>query len=187
MDEKRFRFDLFIACCALLLSAIAAGASAYQTYVINQQYQASIWPYLGFSFSSGDKALSLTVKNYGLGPALIRYYVVTRNGKPINSLSDYVARHEHHGESADVSVDTIGDGTIIPASESVPLVSVQGAGLVKGILADQASLDVSICYCSLLGRCWMKTVQDPLNQPRDVRVCPLQTTPRIRGFGSPAP
>jgi hypothetical protein len=114
MDEKRFRFDLFIALCALLVSSVAAGASAYQTYVISQQYQASIWPYLGFSFSSGTKNLQITLKNYGLGPALVRYVSLTKDGKEVPSFSsrsplhagsgvrgrqfhDHRARHDHTG------------------------------------------------------------------------------------------
>ena len=124
MDEKRFRFDLFIALCALLVSSVAAGASAYQTYVINQQYQASIWPYIGYSFSSGTKHVSITIKNYGLGPALIRYFEITKDGKPLPSFSDYVIPYELPHEGANINSVTIGQGTIMPAGDSFALVDV---------------------------------------------------------------
>lgn len=197
MDEKRFRFDLFIALCALLVSSIAAGASAYQTYVINQQYQASIWPYIGYSFSSGPKHVSIEIKNYGLGPALVRYFEITKNGKPVPSFSDYVIPYEHRGESANVSSVTIGQGTIIPAGESFSLVDVtlpdklaKGAiaytpDLTTRLLKQQRSLDVQICYCSLLGRCWLRDIKDPADEPHDIRFCPLPRLPRRQMFGSP--
>lgn len=193
MDEKRFRFDLFIALCALLVSSVAAGASAYQTYVINQQYQASIWPYLGFSFSSGGNHLNITLKNYGLGPALVRYYEITKDGKSVPSFSDFIAPYERLAEGA-VSSVTIGQGSIIPAGESVALVDVsvpdkpsgnKGPNLTSTLLAHQKSLDVSICYCSLLGRCWMREIRDSTDEPHDVRACPLPTRPRAQMFGSP--
>ena len=83
MDEKRLRFDLVIALCALLISGVAAAASAYQTYVIRQQYSATVWPYLTFISTSSATFFWLRVNNAGIGPALIRSAVVSRDGKPI--------------------------------------------------------------------------------------------------------
>jgi hypothetical protein len=192
MDEKRFRFDLFIALCALLVSGIAAGASAYQTYVINQQYQASVWPYLRFSFSSDEKQLSLSVKNYGLGPALIHTFEITKDGKPIASLSPYVVGLERPKERGEESFETMGQGSVLPASETASLVTVsKSPSVVRGLLAHQESIDISICYCSLLGRCWLVHMQDSASEPRDVRSCPLPRIAQPRLFGiqpsSPAP
>jgi hypothetical protein len=184
MDEKRFRFDLFIALCALLVSGIAAGASAYQTYVINQQYQASVWPYLRFSFSSGDAELTLAVENYGLGPALIRSFEITKDGKPVTSLEPYVIALETANEHATVATEELGPGSVLPAAETAPLLSVKnGPRMVKALLAHQASLDVLICYCSLLGRCWLQDMQDSSVQPRDVTFCPLPRVAQPRMFG----
>jgi hypothetical protein len=192
MNEKRFRFDLFIGLCALLVSCVAAAASAYQTYVINQQYQASVWPYLRFSFSSDDQQLSLTVKNYGLGPALIRSFEITLNGKPVASLSPYVVSLESPKERGSVGFEVMGQGSVLPASETAPLMTVaKNPTVVRALLARQGAIDISICYCSLLGRCWMQRMQDSSSEPRDVRYCPLPriAQPRMFGIqpGSPAP
>jgi hypothetical protein len=184
MDEKRFRFDLFIALCALLVSAIAAGASAYQTYVINQQYQASVWPYLRFSFSSDEQQLSLTVKNYGLGPALIRTFEITKDGKPISSLEPYVVGLESPKEHSSESFEVMGQGSVLPAAEEAPLLTVsKSPTVVRALLAHESSIDISICYCSLLGRCWMQRMQDSSSEPRDVRYCPLPRLAAPRMFG----
>jgi hypothetical protein len=63
---------------------VAAGASAYQTYVIRKQFSATVWPYLTFiTSSSADKYFELDVSNPGIGPALIMNAVVTRDGKRV--------------------------------------------------------------------------------------------------------
>jgi hypothetical protein len=185
MDEKRFRFDLFIALCALLVSSVAAGASAYQTYVINQQYQASIWPYLGFSLASSPKRVALTVHNYGLGPSLIRTFDVRLNGKPVPTFNEAIAPYMNpHKGDADTNVSTLGDGSIISAGETAALVSVDNPDIVKRIMAHPTSIDLTICYCSLLGRCWIKSLQDPSAQPHDIGVCPLPALPKTRLYQS---
>src|SRR5579864_7614293 len=90
MDEKRFRFDLFIALCALLISSVAAAASVYQTRVIGEQtsiisrqLSASTWPYLSFVSSYSRKYVELDLRNDGLGPAIIRAVTITTDGKPV--------------------------------------------------------------------------------------------------------
>src|SRR5438270_2374307 len=87
MNEKRFRFDLFIAVTALLVSTIAAAASVYQTHVIaqqtaiiNEQFGATTWPYLGFTSTYSPGEISLELKNVGLGPAILRNVDITRDG-----------------------------------------------------------------------------------------------------------
>ncbi len=84
VNEKAFRLDLTVAVAALLISGVAAGASAYQTYVIRKQFSATVWPYLTYiTSSSPDKFFELDISNAGIGPALIFNAVVTRDGKPI--------------------------------------------------------------------------------------------------------
>jgi len=192
MDEKRFRFDLFIALCALLISSVAAGASAYQTYVIRQQYSATVWPYLTFiTSSSTDKYLELDVSNAGIGPALIRSAVVTRDGKPIDVASSPTEQPalsiaigpERAGAKADESkagvhpkgdltVSSIVRGDVIPAGSRLELLRVEGTFLVRRVLAGARRVDVKLCYCSLLGTCWVKRLRDPSVEPHPVTGCP---------------
>src|SRR5579872_4313050 len=92
MDEGRFRFDLYVAVLALAISGVAAFASAYQTYVIRQQFSATVWPYLTFTTrSSTDNYFELDLGNAGIGPALIRTASVTRDGKAIDVASNPTA------------------------------------------------------------------------------------------------
>lgn len=192
MDEKRFRFDLVVALSALLISGVAAGASAYQTYVIRQQYSATVWPYLNFITStSTNKSLSLSVNNAGIGPALVRTALITRDGKPIvlstnpetspallvaiaperaAANADERKAREHGSES--LTVSSIVRGDVIPAGQTLQLLRIEGTFLMRHVFADYRHIDLQICYCSLLGNCWTKRLWDPAVEPHAVAGCP---------------
>jgi hypothetical protein len=190
MDEKRFRFDLLIALSALIISAVAAGASAYQTYVIRQQYSATVWPYLTFiTSSSPDKFVEVDVSNAGIGPALIRSATVTRDGRPIRSVATMTSRPalsiaidpERIAANADeartrqrsnLTISSVNRGDVIPAGSKLQLLRADGTFLARRLLADAGRIDVQICYCSLLGTCWVKRLWDPSVEPHAVAACP---------------
>jgi hypothetical protein len=191
MDEKRFRIDLFIALFALVISSVAAGASAYQTYVIRQQFSATVWPFLTFVTSTqADAFAELDLNNAGIGPALIRSAVVTRDGKTVNAPPDRrvtaleVAiepdvtgagidekRSGVHGKES-MTMSSILRGDVIPAGGSVRLLRVDGKFFARRIVADARHVDITICYCSLLGTCWLKRLWDPSVEPHTVSSCP---------------
>lgn len=192
MDEKRFRIDLYVALLALAISGIAASASAYQTYVIRQQFSATVWPYLTFTTrSSTDRYFELDVGNAGIGPALIRNAVVSRDGKPIDVASNPTsspalavalkadqdeAKHDavvarSHG-SLNTTVSSIVRGDVLPAGSTLQLFRADGKFLARRIIADVRHIDLQICYCSLLGNCWTKRLWDPSAEPHAVGSCP---------------
>lgn len=192
MDEKRFRFDLLVALGALLISGVAAASSAYQTYVIRKQFSATVWPYLTFiTSSSRDKFFELDVSNPGIGPALIFDSVVTRDGKTITrpvgptivpAIGAAVApeRAEAAADSTksgthgtiDITASTIVAGDVVPAGSKLELLRVDGRFIARRVIAGVRRIDVTLCYCSLLGDCWTKRLWDSAVKPRPVAGCP---------------
>jgi hypothetical protein len=192
VDEKRFRFDLLVALGALLISGVAAASSAYQTYVIRKQFSATVWPYLTFiTSSSKDKFFELDVSNPGIGPALILNSVVTRDGKTLSrpvgptiepvlgaaigperaAAADDAAKSGTHG-STNITTSTIVAGDVVPAGAKLQLVRVEGKYIARRVIADVRRIDVTLCYCSLLGDCWTKRLWDSAVKPRPVAGCP---------------
>lgn len=185
------QLESLIAVCALLVATIAAAAAAYQTYVINEQFSATVWPYLSFDANNdtGNSSYSLGLRNVGLGPAIIRSTTVTLNERPVgpgstgNAIETAIDRAVQSAVAAEVrrhqrglmhaSTSSLGAGDVIPAGSSVTLMRVQGPDVYKNVMALQPHVDVSLCYCSVLGRCWTRRLKDPVPEPRDVRVCPL--------------
>ena len=195
MNEKRFRPDVIIAVCALFISAIAAAASVYQTRVIgrqteilNQQFGATTWPYLTFSASYAPGDLQLELRNDGLGPAILRDVSITRDGREVppgashSSLNTALLpeirasiaesnSHKPHG-SITTSISSLASGDVIPAGQKINLVHAQGAIVVRHFVSAQPHLGIRVCYCSLLGRCWLKKYDAAGTPPHEVGSCP---------------
>jgi len=192
VDEKRFRFDLFVAALALVISGIAAGSSAYQTYVIRKQFSATVWPYISFvTTSSADRYFELDVSNAGIGPALILDSTITRDGKVVagggtpipepaieaaidperaEARADELKAHEHGGEN--MTASSILPGDVVPAGQKLEVLRVEGKFLTHRTMGIARRVDLTLCYCSLLGDCWTKRLWDPALQPHPIRSCP---------------
>lgn len=183
--------ESMMAICALLVAAIAAAAAAYQTYVINTQFSVTVWPYLSFD-TSNDKSngtFALAVRNVGLGPAIMRDTTVTVDGKVMGpgttgnplytaiesavrqSEADEIRLHAHG--QVRITASSLDRGDVLPAGSSLTLLRVQGPHLFERVQALRPHVDLSLCYCSILGRCWTRRLKDTTPEPRDVRVCPL--------------
>jgi hypothetical protein len=178
MQDKAIRFDVAVAACALAISAIASAASVYQTHVIAEQFSATVWPYVSFVVSEDPTHLSVVMRNDGLGPALIRNVVITDGGKRVPSLDAIVQPllaplKEPHGTTMQSSTSSIEVGDVLPANQHITLIEVSGAPIVRSLIAAAPHLNLSICYCSLLGRCWIKQFDDPSGDPKDVSACPV--------------
>jgi len=175
---RALRYDTIIAVSALLISAITSASVVYQSHVISQQFSATVWPYLSFETTRDASHLSVNLRNAGVGPALIRTADFTLDGKRIPSLSVVVdpivrqAIRAHSGGVKRTLVSTIEPGDVIPANQHVALVQVEGAQATQALLAHAPRLNLSVCYCSLLGRCWVEQFKDSSAEPRDVRDCP---------------
>lgn len=181
MQDKGLRYDTVIAVSALLISAITAAAVVYQTHVIAQQFSATVWPYLSFDSTRDASHLSLALRNDGVGPALIRRVEFRLNGKRIPDLNAIVTPIVQQSVRASVrprrrgvmrtTVASLEVGDVIPASQHVTLVDVSGSDLTKALVAQAPRFNLTVCYCSLLGRCWVKQFQDRSAEPHDVHDC----------------
>jgi hypothetical protein len=118
------------------------------------------------------------MRNDGLGPALIRSVAYTVDGKPVASLNAIVdpmvaKLKSSRAQGIDTSVSSVESGDVLPANQRIALVQVDGTPIVQALLAESSHLNLSICYCSLLGRCWTKQFDEPTGTPHDVASCPV--------------
>ncbi|HXM19442.1 MAG TPA: hypothetical protein VN934_11630 [Candidatus Tumulicola sp.] len=176
MNEKAIRYDIIIAVSALLISAIASVAVVYQTHVISEQFSATVWPYLSFEVTRDPSHLTVVLRNDGIGPALIRTVDVTYEGKRAQSLDAVIdpivakATQAHKGATRS-TIASIDAGSVLAAHERVTLVRIQGAQATQALLEEAPHVNLSVCYCSLLGRCWIKQFNDRSGEPHDTARC----------------
>jgi hypothetical protein len=166
------RFDTTIAVCALLLSAIAASAAVYQTHVIAEENSAAVWPYISFSFSGGPEHVALTMQNNGLGPAIIRFNQLTLDGKPIDSWSTAFAQLSGKRDRIVSKSTSISGEAVLRPGEVLALFDVRGAHILRSIAQNEKRVRFTVCYCSLLENCWLKTAAPAAPPPRPVAHCP---------------
>lgn len=167
MNERAFRFDLFIALSALVVSAVAAFAAVYQTRAIQDQYAATIWPYINVDETADMRAgsieaLELSLTNNGLGPALIRAARLSVDGHPVGSWSDLrLTLLRDSGVTKQSSsarfparMSSLDSSTTIRPGDTHRIFATRLAKPVPvgTILKHNVTLDV--CYCSLNDRCW---------------------------------
>jgi len=76
-----------LAVSAILLSAISAGGVIWQVKVAADQRAATVWPYIQAwpARSSSPPFFAIQMVNAGVGQALIRYFAVRVDDKPIRS------------------------------------------------------------------------------------------------------
>jgi hypothetical protein len=154
------RFDTVVAACALLMSTITAGAMVYQTRVLQDQFSATVWPYLSVSTTYGPTSLAMRVTNQGVGPALIRSAQVSLDGKPLAGwdnafFSTLFPPSSLRKGSIALRDSSIDPSTAIRAGDQVTLLELHvsnGKWLQDAAAKHRLALD--FCYASINGKYW---------------------------------
>ena len=176
---RAIRIELLIATLALLASAAASIATVVQTRVVGNQLSASVWPYVSLNATLGRDDVRLDAVNDGLGPALVRSVTLRLDGRRQQNwrgafaalARDVRASHPQHAVKASAEeVGGIGPTSVIRAGESFQLIHVHAALANQVGTPDGLRFQVTMCYCSLLGQCWI-AVEDSRTQPAAVSSC----------------
>ena len=176
----RLRFDVVLALSALVISTLACVSSILQTRVIGQQLSAGVWPYLSFSTSStnhrnpreGQDSFAVLLANDGLGPAIVRSFGLTVDGRRmtnVDRLIEAVAGGPEAtlpGETTSTSLDA---GSVLRTGADVTLLEVRGKKLVVPFRQHVGRADIAICYCSILENCWLVHFRGRTHEPSTCR------------------
>jgi hypothetical protein len=178
--RKAVRPDLLIALCALLVSTLATSASWWQTHVVAQQLQAQVWPYLTVTGTLSSDEITYAIANDGLGPAVIRSVVLSVDGKPQRTLVD--ALHALIGRlgkrAHGLSLATPGAGSVIRVGGSVTMFRLTSPVLAPLLARQTGRVALRVCYCSIIGTCWLKESQQ--SDPRPIARCPDASAEQLR-------
>jgi hypothetical protein len=185
---RAIRIELLIATLALLASAAASIATVVQTRVVANQLSASVWPYLSFNLAASPGQIGVTVDNDGLGPALVRNVRLTIDGRQMTEWRRVLrllilpkagarksAAHTHSG----VDEQDVGFGTVIRPGATLDVIAVKNEALDYAFLnALKPRIDMQICYCSILGQCWVADLA-AADQPKSVNDCGPKGPPLV--------
>ena len=143
---------------------------------------ASTIPMLDFTSSNLDDATAkpyfkFTVKNGGVGPAVIDWFELSYKGvaydKPIDLLHACCAEAmaKDNPKSGTVWYSSI-TNNILPARESFDPMTLRpevGDNLLRAFYAAQPNIKARACYCSVLDECW--TTHFETSRPVKVQSC----------------
>jgi hypothetical protein len=154
--------------CALLISVIACIASLYQLRMASSSISAQTWPYVTIGWQHANDKIGIVVDNDGLGPALIRNVVLSVDQRPQRDVISAVRQIIGDSE-VEFNMDAFTRGLVIRAGNSLKLFHVRGATSANQLRAAQSRMNLQICYCSILGRCWTNSLAEVI--PQSVSEC----------------
>lgn len=168
-------WDRITAISALLVSVTTVVFLGYQTLLMRTQVEASIWPYVQIGSSCCENGFSVNVQNKGVGPAIIKYAVVTVDGKPKRKWFEVVEALTGN-KTRNFDTDAL-THRVMAANDEFKAIRISDQSLAVQVVTQalKGRLKGQVCYCSVLKQCWLAST-DPRIQDRGA--CP-ETEPRV--------
>jgi hypothetical protein len=173
------RIDLIIAICALLASSLATAASWYQTHVVQEQLSAQTWPYIQITTTTSESAVTASIDNPGLGPAVLRTFSVDVDGKPVANVIDVlhailgpkIRERTPPNDGFSLANLNAGKGAVVRAGDSVKFFALTSKHFARPLAKGLRRVSIHVCYCAILsGRCWL--IGGDGGDPQQLNGCP---------------
>ncbi len=153
--------DMIAALSAVVVGACALAVSIYQSMLMREQQQASVWPHveIGREYRrvEGDKhVFKVIVENTGIGPARLVTLRVLLDGK---YQTDWPSAIKALGlpQPKIQTRASVAGRVLLPGANIIALIVDEDAAasaLERAIASEAPRLDAEICYCSIYGRCY---------------------------------
>ena len=161
-NNRRFwSADKLLSLFAFLISVGTFVTFAYQTYLIRKQQYASVMPYLMVYYSTDNNFISINVINNGIGPAFIKDIKVHYKNEPFDGnlyLFSYFMLRPDTMTNYNVSSTSIDEGYVIPAGETIQMVSSNNTPtweLLYNAFMEKDRAVVEITYSSVYDETWL--------------------------------
>ncbi len=157
-NKKKFRFNVnvLLGLSAVFLSASALIVSIIQTTIFKEQQYATVWPYMQISaFFSGD-SYSYGLENKGVGPAIIKDFTYSYQGKNYSSTREVFTALFGAGVKG-VGYSAITKDYVFKSGESIAVLTIDMPdSLIQGYISkwEGADLQLQVIYSDVYGNCW---------------------------------
>jgi hypothetical protein len=164
------RPESFIGICAIIVSVVAVVVAAYEARIQREWQRAAVWPYvqLGRSYYYTDPndppdarkwTLTLNAENAGVGPAQVRDFHVTVDGKPQPTWGAAMQALLGTEEEIQYGESTI-LGTILPPERNIHMFQYVNQPNAEKLYREMDRLDFSACFCSVFDECWKTSFKE---------------------------
>lgn len=175
------QLNFILAICAILISAASFYATYLQADSAEKQVKAMTLPLIQFTSGNWDadnkkQQITLSLKNAGIGPAIIKNVSYQYKNKKYHKLNDFYQaccdpefsqyfdqlqkiNVEDSVRNNDAYVTSHLTNTILPGQESKNFITFSrgkiGAKFWDKLDKERFKLNMSICYCSMLDKCFI--------------------------------
>lgn len=200
----RRNLDLLIASVAILLSLISLAVAVGNARTQERMVAAASWPFLTYATTNFDQeakrsAVLMSVRNVGVGPAIIRDFKVRYKGQPVRTSFELLHLCCGFAPGSDFStldeptppklmsllspadfgrLDGFATGSVqqvITPDNDVTFISLArdpDPELFRRLNLERNALSFEVCYCSVLETCWTSDLRSM--RPKEVRACPAR-------------
>lgn len=161
--------DRIVSASATIIAIIALSTGAYQAKLSRDQAHASVWPYLLVG-NSGNNGYAFIVQNVGIGPAIVKRFDVSVDGKPMQDWPGVAKALQVPITFSGSRSTSFHRGIVIPAGSTVDLLELPDSTDVRLMRSRLEHLAAKVCFCSFYGDCWVTTFG--LSEPMPVKSCP---------------
>jgi hypothetical protein len=160
--RKRIEAEMLVAGSAVLIGVCALAVSLYEAALMREQQRSEVLPILELSrsyYTSAEGAesdqirLTLQATNVGIGPARVRDFRVTVDGKPQPTWNAAMQALLGRSEPVRYGQSSI-NGRTIPPDHDITMFELTDAKLAADILDQFNRLDYEACFCSVFDECW---------------------------------
>jgi len=157
-SKKKFRFDVnvLLGLSAVFLSASALIVSIIQTTIFKEQQFATVWPYMQISAFYSGNSYSYGLENKGVGPAIIKNFTYTYQGKNYSSTREAFAAI-FGGGAKGVGYSAITKDYVFKSGESIATLTLDMPdSLIQDYISKWESTDLTLnlIYSDVYGNCW---------------------------------
>lgn len=176
-----FWLDMLVALSAVVISVASLFVAQRADRTQERLLAASVWPYVEFTtsnFLNNKRLVALTLRNAGVGPARIRWMTIQYNSKlladPRELLHTCCDPQSAHMLTKTLVTSTVTHTVLVPhESRDFMLVTPNAQDKIAFTAFDHArnQLHVRVCYCSVLGDCYLLDNASDDNDPKSVQNC----------------
>ncbi|MDZ7897110.1 MAG: hypothetical protein U5N85_03650 [Arcicella sp.] len=180
-SKPRWRVDIIVSICAMLVSMATFGIYLYQTKIIHEQAKASVYPHLEVvrQYNNKNEPFIIFVKNVGIGPAFLKKMEIKYKNQVYSSTS-----LENSGTCLPFrfltkilpfeKIPTVGNGPnlpiVIPAGEEVMFLRLNedNPKSIQLLVDIFDNARIKICYSSVYKDYW---TTEKWKQPEECKNC----------------
>jgi len=207
-ERRRRTIELVIAAAVVAISLASLFTAVYQSIVMRQTLEASVWPRVEWENSNYNaerrvNAITFAIANHGVGPATIARVEILHQGKRVgneNALfldccidgttpEQRLATLRRLTEQGDLMTytSTLDGAALTPGLERVlfeferPAEHSPALPVWDRLNKIRDELELSVCYCSVFDDCWSTRARAYKQKTEPVRSCPTEPEPGFIG------